>query len=73
MNKNIFFNELKDILELEDNIITEETEIHLTSLSTLSVMAFVYENFDIQVKTSDLHKIECVKDLIGLVGNEKFV
>jgi acyl carrier protein len=35
-------------------------------------MAFVYENFDIQVKTSDLHKIERVKDLIGLVGNEKF-
>lgn len=73
MDKNIFFNELKDILELEDNTITEESEIHLTSLSTLSIMAFVYENFEKQVKPSDLQKIGCIKDLIDLIGNENFV
>jgi len=72
MDKNIFFNELKDILELEDDNITEQTGINLTSLSTLSVMAFIYENFEKQVKTSDLHKVEYIQDLITLIGTEYF-
>ena len=73
MDKNTFFNELKDILELEDEIVKEESDIHLTSLSTLSIMAFVYENFEIQVKPSDLQKVCCVRDLIELIGNGRFV
>jgi acyl carrier protein len=72
MDRNIFFNELKDILEIEEEIIIEESEIHLTSLSMLSIMAFIYENFEKQIKPSDLHKISCVKDLMNLIGYENF-
>jgi acyl carrier protein len=73
MNRNVFFNELIDILELDDDTINEDTDIHLTSLSTLSIMAMVYENFEIQVKPSDLQKVSRVRDLIDLIGNENFV
>jgi acyl carrier protein len=72
MDKNIFFNELKDILELEDENLTEQTGIQLTSLSTLSIMAFIDENFEKQVKTSDLHKVAYIQDLMTLIGNEHF-
>jgi acyl carrier protein len=72
MDKNIFFNELKEILELEDDNISGQTGIQLTSLSTLSIMAFIDENFEKQVKTSDLHKVAFIQDLITLIGNEYF-
>jgi acyl carrier protein len=72
MDINTLFTELNDILELDDNIVSENTEIHLTSLSTLSMMAFLYENFEIQVKASELIKIGTVEDLINLIGSEKF-
>jgi acyl carrier protein len=73
MDRNLFFTELKDILEIEDETLKEESEIHLTSLSTLSIMAFVYENFEKQVKASDLRNIGCVKDLINLIGDENLL
>lgn len=73
MDKNIFFNELIDILEIEDSVINEESGINLTSLSKLSIMAFVYENFEKQIKPSDLQKIDYVKDLMVLIGIENFV
>ena len=72
MDRNIFFSELIDILELDDDIINEETEINLTSLSALSIMALVYENFEKQIKPSDLQKVGRVRDLIDLIGNENF-
>lgn len=73
MDRNLFFTELKDILEIEDETLKEESEIHLTSLSTLSIMAFVYENFEKQVKASDLRNIGCIQDLINLIGNENIL
>lgn len=72
MERDPFFNELKDILEIEDDNLNEETAINLTSLATLSVMAFVYENFEKQVKASELQKVRYVKDLITLIGPEHF-
>lgn len=72
MDKSVFLNELIDILEIESGTLNEESEIHLTSLSTLSVMAFVYESFEKQLKTTDLQKINCVKNLIDLIGHENF-
>jgi acyl carrier protein len=72
MEKEPFFNELKDILEIEGDTLTEETAIHLTSLSTLSVMAFIDEYFEKQVKPADLQNVEYVKDLMSLIGFEHF-
>ena len=70
MKKSDFFSELKDALIIDDIEIDEKTEIHLTSLATLSIIAFIDENFDKQVKASDIRNIHNVSDLISLIGIE---
>lgn len=70
MNKNTFFEELKNTLELTSEV-TEITELHLSSLETLTVIAFVDENFDMQIKAADLKNIKSVNDLMVLIGNDK--
>ena len=71
MEKTIFFEELKDTLEL-DGIVDETTILHLTSLAILSVIVLIDENFDKQIRTVDLKNISSVKSLMDLIGLEKF-
>ena len=71
MKKSDFFSELKDALMLDDIEINETSEIHLTSLSTLSIIAFIDENFDKQVKATDIKNIHSVSDLINLIGADR--
>lgn len=71
MDTRFFFDELKEALELEGKI-DETTQIHLTSLSTLAIIAFVDENFDKRIKVADLKKVNIVADLIQLIGIENF-
>jgi acyl carrier protein len=71
MEKTIFFEELKDTLEL-DGIVDETTILHLTSLAILSVIVLVDENFDKQIRTVDLKNISSVKSLMELIGLENF-
>lgn len=67
MEKKIFLEKLKDSLELEDNM-TENTSLNLSSLTTLSLIVFIDENFDKQFKAIELKNIRTVKDLINLIG-----
>jgi acyl carrier protein len=71
MKKSDFFSELKDALMLDDIEINETSEIHLTSLSTLSIIAFIDENFDKQVKATDIKNIHNASDLINLIGADR--
>jgi acyl carrier protein len=65
-----FFSELRDALMIDESEIDENTEIHLTSLSTLSIIVFIDENFDKQLKASDIKNIRNASDLINLIGVE---
>jgi acyl carrier protein len=71
MDRQSFFEGLKDTLELEDKV-GEETQIHLTSLSTLAIIAYVDENFEKRVKVADLKNVGTVSDLMNLIGRDKF-
>jgi acyl carrier protein len=71
MDRQSFFEGLKDTLELEDKV-GEETQIHLTSLSTLAIIAYVDENFEKRVKVADLKNVGTVSDLMDLIGRDKF-
>jgi len=71
MDKRFFFKELQETLELEGKM-DETTQIHLTSLSTLAIIAFVDENFEKRVKVADLKNVNKVADLIKLIGIENF-
>ena len=55
---------------LEDDDLIMESDVQLTSLTTLSVMAFIDENFNKQVNTADLRNIKNVTDLVALIGPE---
>jgi len=66
MTKEVFLNTLEEVLEVEQ--LTETTPIELNSLQTLGVIVFVDENFDKQLKTTDLQNIHAVSDLIALIG-----
>ena len=73
-----FINELKDVLEIEDEDpeITLETNIkelgEYDSLSVLSIIAMLDKNFNKQVLSSDLVKVITVGNLIELIGKEHF-
>jgi acyl carrier protein len=71
MDKQILFEGLKETLEI-DGEINEATEIHLTSLSTLAIIAYVDENFERRVKVADLKNVSTVSDLVNLIGHDNF-
>jgi len=72
MKRADFFSELKDTLMIDNVDIDENTEIHLTSLSTLSIIAFLDEYFDKQIKVIEIRNIHSVSDLMSLIGTEHF-
>lgn len=73
-----FIDELKDALEIEDEDkeITLETDLRYIeeydSLSVLSIIAMIDENFSKQIPSSDFIKITTIKSLIDLIGKEHF-
>lgn len=70
MKKEDFFEELKDILELEDENIDFNTKISLDSLAMLSIIAFLDENFKIKVNAEQLKNITSINDILKIVGKE---
>ena len=72
MKKINFLGELKEMLEIEDENFSDDAPINLTSLGTLSVIVFVDENFNKQIKADDLKKVRSPKDLMMMIGIENF-
>jgi acyl carrier protein len=70
MQKSDFLLEVENVL-MSDDRLNEDSGVNLTSLATLSLIAFIDENFDMQVNAADLKKITTVKDIINLIGVEK--
>jgi acyl carrier protein len=70
MKKQDFFSELGDYLEIDN--LKESSNLELTSMSILSVIALVDENFDKQLNASDLKALKSVSGLMNLIGVENF-
>jgi acyl carrier protein len=68
MNKADFFEKLIETLELEGVKINEEYSLNLSSLQVLSLIAFTDENFNKQIKASELSALKTVGDLIKIIG-----
>jgi acyl carrier protein len=64
--------EIQEILELEDQSLNLDTPLHISSLDTLTLIVFIDEKFDKQVIATQLRKINCIRDLINLIGQENF-
>lgn len=72
MNTINFLNEIKDILEIEDESFNENSQINFTSLATLSIIVFIDENFNKQIKAGDLKNVNTPKHLMDLIGMDQF-
>ncbi len=70
MTKKEFIEELTDILELEDTNVDFDTQIALDSLSTLTVIAFLDENFGIKASSEELKLVSSINDIAKIIGIE---
>ena len=79
MKAEVFINELKEALEIEDEDqeITLETNLkeleEYDSLSVLSIIAMIDKNFGKQIPSADFIKNTTVSSLMDLIGKEHFV
>lgn len=71
-----FLEELKDRLELEDVELNEDTNLkdleEYDSLSVLSIIAMIDENFEKKLSAQDFQSITTVKSLMELIGMDSF-
>lgn len=72
MKRGELIKEIQEILELEDQDLNLDTPLHISSLGTLSLIVFIDENFDKQIKAIQLRDAKCIRDLINLIGAENF-
>lgn len=70
MTETEFIDELIDILELEEKDVTLETLIFLDSLSILSIIAFLDQNFSKKATADELKKVSSINDILLLAGEE---
>ena len=74
MNVNKFISELKEILEVDEEITIDtslENMDEYDSLAIMSLVAFIDENFDMTVSGESLGEIKTVSDLIALICPDK--
>jgi len=71
-----FLNELKETLEIDDVELDEETNLkeleEYDSLSVLSIIAMIDENFGKRISGQDFQSITTVGSLMELIGMENF-
>jgi len=71
-----FLNELKETLEIDDVGLNEETNLkeleEYDSLSVLSIIAMIDENFGKRISGQDFQSITTVGSLMELIGMENF-
>lgn len=76
MNKNQFVKLISDFCELESANITLETKFNsiknFDSMTLLSMIVFIDENFAIQISGDKLKGINDFDSLIMIIGEEKF-
>lgn len=76
MEKSAFFNAIRDGLEVESQIITEETNLkELAEFDSIGVMALIATIDELIGKTltaKDLVNITTVRSLMELIGKENF-
>ncbi len=78
MKKKEFYTRFIDFLEVESvNSVDDSTKLkdlnEYDSFFVLTVVAFVDENFSINLTSKQLNEIESLGELMTLIGNEKFV
>jgi len=76
MTRAEFIERLKDIMQIEENDIDEDTNMRnlagFDSLAVLSIIALIDEHFQKTIRASEFKNVTTIKSLIELIGPEKF-
>lgn len=78
MKKNDFYGKFLDFMEIEctdnvgENTILRDLDEY-DSFFVLTMVAFIDDNFSVNLTSKQLTELETVGDLMSLIGNEKFV
>jgi len=78
MNTTDFLKELKEILEIEDVALSQQTNLKnidgfdFDSLAVMTLVAFVHEKFGKQFNAMQLRQVSTVANLMELIGLENF-
>lgn len=71
MEKDVFIEGIKDILEIDDEI-DASSPVVINSLETLSIIAYIDQHFEKQLKAADLKQASTVYMLMELIGLDNF-
>lgn len=76
MKKEVFFTELAEQLEIDEIKFSENTILtdldSFDSMAVMSIIAFVDDNFNMQLSAQQLKSITTIESLMRLIGVEKF-
>lgn len=78
MNTTDFFKKLKEVLEIDDVVLSEQTNLKniddfdFDSLAVMTLVAFVHEKFGKQFNAMQLNNVSTVRSLMELIGLENF-
>jgi acyl carrier protein len=69
MKKEEFISGLSELFEYEVNL---SSDLDLDSIDIMGLVVFLDENFSIQKTTEQLSEISSVKDIVEIVGSDKY-
>ena len=77
MNTHEFYEEIESLLELEDELETNEATLiedilEIDSLAHITLISFIKDEIGVELKAEDFSKFESLGDLVKAVGAEKF-
>jgi acyl carrier protein len=72
-----FFAEIESLLELEGELETNaetliEDVLEVDSLAHITLISFVKDELDVELRVEDFAKLENLNDLINAIGADKF-
>ena len=70
MKKELFLEEIKEILLLEETNITADTSIEIDSMASLLLIAFFDEKFSKSITQDEIKEMKQIDDLINFIGTE---
>jgi acyl carrier protein len=71
MKKQEIISELVEILMLDDGSIIDETPIEFDSMSSLMLVEFLDENFNISITKEEIKSFETIQSVIEFIDDKK--
>ncbi|MDA9833952.1 hypothetical protein N9C46_05330 [Flavobacteriaceae bacterium] len=71
MKKQEIISELVEILMLDDGYIIDETPIEFDSLSSLMLVEFLDDNFNISITKEEITSFETIKSVLEFIDEKK--